>query len=200
MGWAAAAGQATALGPENAGWRDLLLDPATSAGGWLLATLLFAWQFPHFYAIAYTIRHEYLAAGYRMLSSVNVRKSAVISLRYAIAMVPICAGLSWVGVTSWSFVGTSSVVNAWMIRDAWRFWRHEGAKGSARGLFWASVWHLPLVLVLAMVHKKGLWERFVKGGFEDEELYEYVHELDEEDEGNEAEEDEDEIVLRDRVA
>ena len=34
----------------------------------------------------------------------------------------------------------------------------EGHNGSARGLFWASVWHLPVVMVLAMVHKKGLWE------------------------------------------
>lgn len=178
MGWAAAAGQATHLVDPT--WRELLFDPATSAGGWLLAALLFAWQFPHFNSLAYTIRHEYAAAGYRMLSSINPRKAALIALRYALLMFPVCAGLSYVGVTEWAFVGTSGVVNAWMVREAWRFWREAGGKGSARGLFWASVWHLPIVLVLAMVHKKGLWDRFVNGGFGEEELYEYVHELEEE--------------------
>ena len=179
MGWAAAAGQATPL--VDPGWRDLLFDPATSAGGWLLAALLVAWQFPHFYALAYTIRHEYAAAGYRMLSSSNPKKAALISLRYSLVMFPVCAGLSYVGVTSWGFAVTSGGVNAWMVRGAWRFWREAGGKGTARGLFWASVWYLPLVLVLAMVFKKGLWQRFVNGGFEDEELYEYVHEAEEDD-------------------
>jgi len=177
MGWAAAAGQASPV--ANPGWRDLLFDPATSAGGWLFAALLFAWQFPHFNALSYTIRHEYAAAGYRMMASINPRKNALIALRYSLLMFPICAGLSYVGVTGWAFVGTSGVVNAWMLKEAWRFWRYEGAKGSARGLFWASVWHLPLVLVLAMVHKKGMWERFIRGGFSEEELEDYAHEYEE---------------------
>ena len=73
-------------------------------------------------------------------------------------------------------MATSGVVNAWMIREAWRFWRLEGAKGSARGLFWASVWHLPLVLVFAMVQKKGLYERLWHGGIDDELWEELTHE------------------------
>lgn len=189
MGWAAAAGQASTL--QDPGWRDYLFDPATSPGGWLLAALLFAWQFPHFNAIAYTIRHEYANAGYKMLASVNVRKNGLIALRYSLAMVPVCAGLCYVGVTGWSFLATSSAVNGWMIRQAWRFWRSDGARGSARGLFWASVWHLPLILALAMFHKKGLWERFINGGFDDEELLQYARDDGEPDNA---------IVLKDRVA
>lgn len=193
MGWAAAAGQASMN--SEAGWRDLLFDPATSTGGWLLAALLFAWQFPHFNAIAYTIRHEYANAGYKMLASVNVPKNGLIALRYSLVMVPICAGLCYTGVTGWSFFATSSVVNGWLIREAWRFWRQDGGKGSARGLFWASVWQLPLILVLAMVHKSGLWERFFKGGFEDdEEMLEYVREEAHDEGAN------DELLLKDRVA
>lgn len=179
MGWVAAAGQATTS--PDAGWRELLFS-AESAGGWLLAALLFAWQFPHFNALSYTIRHEYANAGYRMLASVNPRKNALIAFRYSLALVPICVGLSYVGVTGWAFVGTSGVVNAWVVKEAWRFWKLQGEKGSARGLFWASVWHLPLVLVLAMVHKRGLWERFVRGGLDDEELEEYGSEREEEQE------------------
>lgn len=201
MGWAAAAGQAS-LNPE-AGWREFLFDPATSTGGWLLAALLFAWQFPHFNAIAFTIRHEYENAGYKMLASVNVRKNGLIALRYSVLMIPICAGLCYSGVTGWGFLAGSSVVNGWMIREAWRFWRRDGGRGSAKGLFWASVWHLPLVLVLAMGFKRGLWERFFLGGFEDEEdLREFSRErrVGGEGEGDEGRVDEDAVVLKDRIS
>jgi len=154
MGWAAAAGQ-SATG--NGEWKELLFSD-DSTGGWLLAGLLFAWQFPHFNSLSWPIREEYKNAGYRMLVWTNARMNGRVAFRYAVLCFPICIGLWWFQITDQGFLLTSSVVNAWMVREAWRFWRREGNKGSARGLFWASVWHLPVVMVLAMVHKKGLWE------------------------------------------
>jgi protoheme IX farnesyltransferase len=179
MGWTAAAGQsATGTG----GWKELLLGEG-SAGGWLLAALLFAWQFPHFNALSWTIREEYRTAGYRMLAWINPRMNARVAVRYSFAFFPICVGLWWVGVTDQGFLVTSSVVNAWIMKEAWRFWRKQGAGGSARGLFWASVWHLPVVLVLAMAHKKGLWERIWRSVRGAEEWEEGGDELAEEEEG-----------------
>lgn len=155
MGWAAAAGQ-HATG--NGSWQELLLGPE-NIGGWLLAALLYAWQFPHFNALSWTIREEYRAAGYKMMAWVNERRNARIALRYSFWFFPICAGLWYVGVTDQGFLVTSTAINAWALREAWRFWKHQGHKGSARALFWAGVWQLPGLLVLAMAHKKGLWER-----------------------------------------
>ncbi|KAI4131477.1 MAG: hypothetical protein LQ338_001219 [Usnochroma carphineum] len=154
MGWAAAAGQ-SATG--NGNWEELLFSEA-SIGGWLLATLLYAWQFPHFNALSWTIRDEYKHAGYRMLAWVNPRMNGRVAFRYALLSFPICGALWWFGITDPGFLATSSVVNAWIVREAWRFWRRDGHKGSARALFWAGVWHLPVIMVLAMAHKKGLWE------------------------------------------
>ena len=154
MGWAAAAGQ-SATG--NGDWKELLFSEL-SIGGWLLAGLLYAWQFPHFNGLSWNIREEYRTAGYRMLAWVNPRMNGRVALRYAILLFPICAGLWWFQITDQGFLVTSSVVNGWIVREGWRFWRKEGQRGSARGLFWASVWHLPVVMVLAMAHKKGLWE------------------------------------------
>ncbi|KAL9115551.1 MAG: hypothetical protein Q9187_007295, partial [Circinaria calcarea] len=154
MGWAAAAGQ-SATG--NGGWQELILGEE-NIGGWLLAALLFAWQFPHFNALSWPIREEYKNAGYRMLVWTNSRMNGRVAFRYSLLLFPICIGLTWYGVTDRGFLVTSSIVNTWMVREAWRFWRREGLKGSARGLFWASVWHLPVIMVLAMAHKKGLWE------------------------------------------
>lgn len=154
MGWAAAAGQ-SATG--NGEWEELLFSES-SVGGWLLAGLLFCWQFPHFNSLSWSIREEYKNAGYRMLVWTNPRMNGRVALRYALLCFPVCFGLWWFQITDQGFLATSGIVNTWLVKEAWKFWRMEGHKGSARGLFWASVWHLPFIMVLAMVHKKGLWE------------------------------------------
>ena len=203
MGWCAAGGQYAAATPTSyrsfsvtgeeqvtttsttsALWDEmqLLLFSKESAGGWLLAALLFAWQFPHFNALSHPIRHEYKMAGYRMLVWYNPGRNTRVGFRYALAMFPICVGLTYVGVTDKYFLITSSLINGWMAKDAWKFWRSGGgetkeAAKTARGLFWASVWHLPIVLVLAMCQKQGLWESIWRtvsgqGAIDDEWEYE----------------------------
>ena len=176
MGWCAAASQYsttnTSITSPASIWAESqeLLFTQQATGGWLLAALLFAWQFPHFFALSHAVRFEYAGAGYRMLTSTNIPMAARVSLRYSLAMFPICAALSYYDVTDNGFMVTSSVINAWMLKEAVRFWRLNGEKGSARALFWASVWQLPIVLVLGMAHKKGLWERVWRGIFGEEDL------------------------------
>lgn len=182
MGWTAAAGQCA----HDGDWKELLFGEA-SLGGWLCAALLFAWQFPHFNSLSWSIREEYKAAGYRMLAWVNPALNGRVALRYSFLMFPVCIGLCWCGVTDWSFAVTSSAVNGWMAWKAVGFWREQGQKGTARGLFWASVWHLPIVMVMAMAQKKGLGERvyrslFGYGGGDEEDLYYEVGEWEEEEE------------------
>ncbi|KAK4102393.1 mitochondria protoheme IX farnesyltransferase [Parathielavia hyrcaniae] len=160
MGWAAAAGE-SATGDGT--WRELLFaSDGSSLGGWLFAGLLFAWQFPHFMPLSWGIRDEYRAAGLRMLCWVNPARNARVALRYSLVFVPLCVGLCAAGVTEWSFSVTSLPVNLWLVREAVKFWRYEGHKGSARSLFWASVWHLPVTMVLALAQKKGMWARVWK--------------------------------------
>ncbi|KAI1157484.1 UbiA prenyltransferase family-domain-containing protein [Nemania serpens] len=155
MGWAAAAGECAT---GDGSFRELLLAPE-AVGGWLLAALLFAWQFPHFMALSWSIRDEYKAAGHQMLCWVNPARNARVALRYSLAFLPICIALCAAGVTEWSFAFTSLPVNIWLVRQAVKFKQDQGFKGSARGLFWASVWHLPAIMVLALAQKKGMWSR-----------------------------------------
>ncbi|KAK9454846.1 UbiA prenyltransferase family-domain-containing protein [Dipodascopsis uninucleata] len=150
MGWSAAGGS--------------LLDP----GAWCCAGLLYAWQFPHFNALSFPVRDEYRMAGYRMTAWVNPVLNARVALRYSILMVPICIGFSYFGLTDWFFAADSTLVNSWMIYKAGVFLKEckimdptkatAAANVAARGLFWASIWQLPAVLLLAMVHKTGLWD------------------------------------------
>jgi len=182
MGWAAAAGE-SATGDGS--WRELLFaSDGSSLGGWLLASLLFAWQFPHFMALSWPIREEYRAAGLKMMAWTNPARNARVALRYSLVFAPICLALCAAGVTEWTFAFTSLPVNAWLAYEAVRFWRFGGHKGSARGLFWASVWHLPCVLVLALLQKKGMWSRVWRSivGVEDEYVDEHGYYLDYDDE------------------
>lgn len=180
MGWAAAAGQ-SATGSGD--WQELLFGER-SAGGWLIAALLFAWQFPHFMALSWPIRFEYRDAGYKMLAWTNPGRNGRVALRYSLVFIPICVAMCYVGVTEWSFAVASAPVNVWLIREAYRFWKHEGLKGSGRGLFWASIWHLPVVMVLAMLEKKGMWQRAWRAAIGGPELDEEFDDdwIDEEDE------------------
>ncbi|EGX54008.1 hypothetical protein AOL_s00004g41 [Orbilia oligospora ATCC 24927] len=164
MGWAAAAGEFATT--------DSVYEVLSHPGGWLIAGLLYCWQFPHFNSLSHGIRHEYAAAGYKMLASVNPAMNGRVAVRYSIACFPVCIGLSICGVTDWGFAVDSSLLNGWITYEAIRFWRNVGEYGTGKRLFWASVWHLPGLLVLAMAHKKGLWKgvwRWVSGGGEEDE-------------------------------
>lgn len=167
MGWTAAAGQYATSATSYGGWKELLLTPQAE-GGWWLAALLFAWQFPHFNALSHTVREEYANAGYKMMCSVNPARNARVALRYSLLMFPICYGLLANGIVGGGSLTApstvlwatgSTAINGWMTVAATKFWWHQGAKGTARGLFWASVWHLPILLVLAMAVKRGVWAR-----------------------------------------
>jgi protoheme IX farnesyltransferase len=178
MGWVAAAGQTATTGHDT--WRDLLFGP-DSVGGWLMAGVLFAWQFPHFNALSHTIRDEYKNAGYKMLAWTNPARNSRVALRYSILMFPICVGLWWTGIVNNGFLIGSTLVNGWMTKEAYRFWKLQGAQGSAKGLFWASVWHLPLLMVGSLVAKKGIWDGVWKRAFGvPEEDDEYDEEYDDE--------------------
>lgn len=41
------------------------------AGAFVMAGLLYAWQFPHFNALSWNLRPDYSRAGYRMMAVTN---------------------------------------------------------------------------------------------------------------------------------
>ncbi|KAL5000079.1 UbiA prenyltransferase family-domain-containing protein [Aspergillus recurvatus] len=179
MGWVAAAGQGATTGHDT--WQDMLFGE-NSLGGWLLGGILFAWQFPHFNALSHTIREEYKGAGYKMLCWTNPARNARVALRYSVLMFPLSIGLWWAGIVGHGFLVSSTVANGWLTKEAYGFWKHQGANGTARGLFWASIWQLPILLVGALVTKKGLWDGVWGGIFgqpieDDDDDYVYYEEV-----------------------
>lgn len=162
--------------PPLMGWAAS--SPLDHPGAWCLAGLLYAWQFPHFNALSHNIADQYKAAGYVMTAAENPRLNARVALRYSLLMFPLCFGLTYFGVTDWVFQIDSAIANTWLTYLAYKFWKqikqnyNSGSKSvtgdgltmaniHAKKLFWGSVWHLPAVLILAMLHKKGQWDRLL---------------------------------------
>jgi protoheme IX farnesyltransferase len=163
MGWTACGGQLlptvdypihTFL-PWSTGILDLsLIDNPLSPLA--LFALLFSWQFPHFNSLSYYVRSSYAQAGYRMLSVLDPKKNALVSLRHAGLLIPICSILTPLsGLTTWTFALTSLPVNLVFLGSAWKFYK-AGSEKEARKLFRYSLVYLPVVLGLMMVHKQGV--------------------------------------------
>mgnify|MGYP003898624847 FL=1 len=70
IGWAAAEGRISTL-------------------GWILFAILFLWQMPHFFAIAWTHRKDYAKGGFVMLSNADStgQKVAIQSLVFCLALI-----------------------------------------------------------------------------------------------------------------
>ncbi|KAK7440179.1 Protoheme IX farnesyltransferase, mitochondrial [Stygiomarasmius scandens] len=118
--------------------------------------LMFSWQFPHFNGLSYVVRGSYAQAGYRMLSVLDPKKNALVSLRHAILLTSTCSILIPLsGLTTWWFALTSLPANLVCLEAAWRFWRNGGEK-QAMKVFRHSLWYLPVVLGLMMFHKQGI--------------------------------------------
>lgn len=48
------------------------------AGAWILAGILYAWQFPHFNALSWNLRPDYSRAGYRMMAVTDPGENLVL--------------------------------------------------------------------------------------------------------------------------
>ena len=128
IGWAAARGQ---------------LDP----GAWSLFAILFFWQLPHFFAIAWMYREDYARAGFQMVSSGDETgtRSASQSVFFCIVLLLVGGIPAFLGVVSSLYLAAELVLNGLFIFAAMRFLRTQ-APADARKLFLASIVYLPLLL------------------------------------------------------
>lgn len=135
IGWAAARGEV--------GW------PA-----WSLFALLFCWQMPHFFAIAWMYRDDYARAGFRMLSSRDLggKRSGRQSVFFAVLVT--CASVlpAFYGLTTRGSVPIVLAAGLVFLAVAVRFWMKRDL-GSARALFISSILYLPIVLAALIATK-----------------------------------------------
>ena len=135
IGWAAARGE---LGAE----------------AWSLFAILFVWQIPHFFAIAWMYRDDYDRAGFRMLSSGDDSgaRSASQSVLFCMLLLIVTGVPAYLGLTRAIYLPISLALGGWFIAVAMRFHRKRTPR-AARTLFLTSIAYLALLLLTLVLTK-----------------------------------------------
>lgn len=119
------------------------------AVGLAVFALLFLWQLPHFYALAWMYRADYAAGGFRMLPTVEPSGRAAGALALGAALVLVVVGLlpTALGAAGWPyFVGMAGLGVAFTL-PAFAFFQ-EPNDGRARRLLLASILYVPAFFAL----------------------------------------------------
>jgi protoheme IX farnesyltransferase len=135
MGWTAARGE-------------------LSGEGWALFAILFFWQLPHFFAIAWMYRDEYAKAGFKMLPAIDADGTRT-------AQQAVSNTLALLAVSLFPFVfkmaGTTYLVGAIILGTVFLWCAIQFSRAltlaRARQLFFASIIYLPLLLALMVWDK-----------------------------------------------
>jgi heme o synthase len=127
---------------------------ALTMGGWILFTIQFFWQFPHFWAIAWIAHKDYSNAGFKLMPSVQgpTKYSAIQSVVYSLVLIPVgtlpyLTGMS--GLVSFWIV---MAANLFMLLQCVRLYREMEVKAARRVMF-SSYIYLPVVLLALLADK-----------------------------------------------
>ena len=129
-------------------------DGAPEVGAWIVFATLFLWQHPHFYAIAWACRKDYLRAGLRMATEVGEggRFMAVQVIGSLVLLIPTSLLLSAVGITGAWYAAGALVSGGVYLSFGIRFARHLDIT-SARMLLRVSVLYLPAILAFSVADR-----------------------------------------------
>jgi protoheme IX farnesyltransferase len=116
--------------------------------GWSLFAILFAWQMPHFFALAWTYRKDYAAAGMPMLSVVDPSGTRLARRTFLWTAVLLAASVfpTLLGYCSWYYFAAAVLLGGWMLKSAFVFLNPEKREKEARRLFFITLGYLPLLL------------------------------------------------------
>ncbi len=150
--WCTLVGAVSGAIPPVVGWAAA--NPHLSLGAWVLFGVLFAWQMPHFLAIAWMYRDQYRSAGLVMLKRDDNTgfPTAITSLFFTflltgITLVPFNAGLG-----SSIYLGGALLFDSLFFVAALNFCA-DRSRPVARRLFFTSIIYLPLILGLMVFTK-----------------------------------------------
>ena len=147
---------ATAIGaipgaiPPLAGWTAVTGQVGVT--GVLLFAIQFLWQFPHFWAIAWLVKEDYDAAGFKMLPfpGASGEATAAACLQYAAATAPFALALALRLEQPIIYVIAAIPLCIWFALSCYRF-RRTPNQAMARKVLKASIAFLPLLLLAAIV-------------------------------------------------
>jgi len=129
-------------------------------GALVMFAIVFFWQFPHFFSIAWLYRDDYESGGIRMLPVVepNGKSTSRQILFYSVALIPISLLPSFMGMSGRLYFLGALLMGVTLFYFGLRLATFELApttarsKQRARQLLQATVFYLPLLFALMMLN------------------------------------------------
>lgn len=146
--------------PTLIGWSAA--EGRISTGGWLLFAILFLWQFPHFFSLAWMYRKDYARAGYKMLPVIDDEagsKTNMVNILSIIGLLAVTSMMALLQISGLFFFVSSLVLGVgflWVATNVRSTQRTQDLKhriGRPQHLFFASLAYLPTVLVVGLLDR-----------------------------------------------
>jgi len=127
------------------------------AEGLVLFAIVFCWQFPHFYSIAWMYKEDYARAGIRMLPVVepDCRSTARQIVLFGIVLIPVSLIPVLLGMSGSVYLVGATLLGLWFLYAGVRV-ALDRTLLRARNVLVASVLYLPLIYGLMLLDRPGL--------------------------------------------
>ncbi|MEO8368773.1 MAG: heme o synthase [Candidatus Solibacter sp.] len=124
---------------------------------WVLGAILFLWQFPHFYSIAWMYKDDYARAGIQMLPVVepDCRSTARQIVIYGLTLIPVSVVPSMLGMTGRIYFIGALILGLVYLYSGIRV-ALDRTLARARAVLLTSVLYLPLIYSLMLLDRPGL--------------------------------------------
>ena len=127
------------------------------AEAWILGAILFLWQFPHFYSIAWMYRDDYARAGIRMKPVVE--PDPVSTARHIVATAALLVPVSLLPVAAdmagWIYAAGAAAMGGYLLHAGLRAAARRTLP-AARAVLIATVIYLPALFGLMVIDRPGL--------------------------------------------
>jgi protoheme IX farnesyltransferase len=143
--------------PPLIGW--VAAEGAPTTYGWILFGILFAWQLPHFMAIAWNFRDDYSKGGFKLhqLGNPDGKALARKSLFYTIILTafvfsPYFLDLGQSQPGSF-YLASAFLLSLYLLFPAIRFFTSQDRDKSAKKLFFVTIIYLPLLFAALVIDR-----------------------------------------------
>ncbi len=127
--------------PPLMGWTAV--TNGIHVGGLSLFALLLVWQLPHFLAVSYYLKDDYLRGGHRVFAAVYGKRVTVWAIVLtSAALIPVALWPVFLGITSWLYGGVAIVLGLWLTGFALKGLYTGGTVRWARSFFLGSLVYL----------------------------------------------------------
>ena len=119
---------------------------------WILFSILFCWQIPHFLAIAIIYAQDYKDGGFKMLPSEypNSKHTQYHVLFFSIAMIGTSLGLYFVKAVDFGYFLGISIISIFFLIIVTQFLKDTSNK-NAKKLMLATLFYFPLMFILIIL-------------------------------------------------